>query len=340
MNAEKIIVVAIIFIVCGATATYFLTQDSVAFNWDRITHEQGKTIYDYTGGVSITRVDYRPPVYNNITNDYRPKYPGMSNEEYQWIFGKLPSFPEDFYSIVQLIQDGKITDYARISSNYWKQPEFYVGWEYVFNSTYLNNDPNSWIPEGYGCYPVIKEANVDKGSSIVVNTYFKTGYATEAYQGLIIRPYLPDEAINIKGDTLFKQPEDAEKYLKVSITNEDNKLYQSFRHKLKYDNVRENDWLVVLEPTYKVITDEYNNFIKYDGFPSDWVRLLNLSVDISDNTPSGTYIVAIKIEPPCFEINQEYYFSTEHEYYGKLYNPGGRIYRTKVPHFQFVLNVE
>jgi len=334
---KKIIATVVVACVAVTTAIFFLAQgeDSI---FENLIHKTGEPRYDYTGGVTMSQVEYISPVYNNITGDYRPKYENMFDEEYEWIFGDLPEFPKDFFSIVNLVQEGRITDYSRISERYWKQPEFYTGW---FSSikVYLKNDPDSWITEGYGCYPAIKEGTAKKGTSLEVSTYFKTSYATESYQGIIVRPYFPENALNLFGTKIFEQPEDVEKYLGISISNPDDALYNSFKDTIQ-DNVQSGDWMTILKPTYRTINDEYGNFVQYKGFPNDWVRLLNLSVDIASNTPTGDYVVAIKILPPSFSINQEYYYSDIHDYYGSSYIPGGNIFRTNIPHFQFILHVE
>lgn len=339
MKHKKSIVTVVIVFAVITVAVFFLVQGTDNIFNGLMIHEPGTPRYDYTGGVAMSHIDYMPPVYNDITGDYRPVYEGMSDEEYDWIFSDLPELKKDFFSIAKLIQEGKITDYGRVSECYWKQPEFYVGW---FGSVdiYLNNNPNTWITEGYGCYPSIKECTAKKGTTIDVNTYFKTGFATESYQGIIIRPYFPDSALNLLGNIIFEQPENPEQYLTISISNPDDSLYNSFKDKIPETNVMPSDWMTILKPTYQTINDNYDNFIQYKGFPSDWARLLNISVDISSNTPTGDYVVAIKIVSPCFYINQEYYFSTEHEYYGGAYIPGGNIYKTSVPHFQLMLHIE
>jgi len=340
MKHKKSIVTVIAVFAIATVAIFFLAQgdDNIFSDFSDLIHEPGTPRYNYTGGVGMSQIDYMSPVYNNATGDYRPVYQNMSDEEYEWIFGELPEFKRDFFSIVELVQEGKITDYGRVSDSYWKQPEFYVGW---FGSVdiYLDNDPDTWITEGYGCYPVIKEGTATKGSNIDVTSYFKTSFATESYQGIIVRPYFPESALNLLGGTIFEQPENPEKYLTISIANPDDTLYNSFKDTI-IDNVETDDWMTILKPTYRTITDEYGNFVQYKGFPNDWVQLLNLSVDIASDTPTGDYVIAIKIVSPCFSINQEYYFSTEHEYYGGLYIPGGHIYKTLVPHFQLMLHVE
>ena len=174
---KKYAVTAIVAFTIIAISVFFLVQgeDNILNVNDLVIHEPGTPRYDYTGGVGILQIDYMPPVYNDITGDYRPKYSDMSDEEYEWIFEELPEFRQDFFSIVELIQEGKITDYERVDECYWKQPEFYLGW---FGSLdiYLDNNPDTWITEGYGCYPSIKECTAQKGSIIDINTYFKTGF--------------------------------------------------------------------------------------------------------------------------------------------------------------------
>ena len=337
LKHKKSIAAVITILAVITVAAFFLVQGKDII--DDLIHEPGTPRYDYTGGIDMSQVEYMNTVYNDITHDYRPIYQNMSDEEYEWIFGELPEFKQDFFSIAKLVQEGKITDYGRVDECYWKQPEFYVGW---FNSIdiYLDNNPDSWITEGYGCYPSIKEGTAKKGSTINADTYFRTGFATESYQGLIIRPYFPDTALNLLGGTIFEQPDNVEKYLTISITNPDDSIYNSFKDNIPEDNVKPSDWMTILKPTYRTITNEQGNYVQYKGFSSDWVRLLKLSVDIASDTPVGDYVIAIEIIPPGFFINQEYYLSNEHEYYGGLYILGGNIYKTLVPHFQLILHIE
>jgi len=51
------------------------------------------------------------------------------------------------------------------------------------------------------------------------------------------------------------------------------------------------------------------------------------------------YCVAINSTTPCFDINQEFYFSQEHEAYGALYYPAGRFHKSNKPHFQIVMEI-
>ncbi len=332
------IAVAIIVIVSGISI-YFLYDDGCFDDILPIDTDTKASSYDYTEGVSVLPGQYLEPVFNDITGDFRPIYEGMSEEQYDYFFCDLPEFKQDFFTITQLVFDGKITDYARLSSDYWLQPEFYPAWFSIVEREYINNDPDRWTPEGYGCYPCIKEISVRKGNDIVVNTYIRTGFGTEAYQGLVIKPKFPDNAVSLRGNVIFEQPDDVEKYLKISIGNADNAIYDSFKSKIFYNNVGETDWMVILKPTYQLLKDKYGEVIGEQGFPSDWVHIIELEIDISSDTPSGDYVVSLDIVPPCFEINQEFYFSSEHEYYGALYHPGGHFHRTLTPHFQAIVHV-
>jgi len=296
--------------------------------------------YDYMSNVELVGFNLSNPVYNNFTGDYRPVYPNITQEQYDWYFGMLPSMPKDFFSIAQLVYDGLITDYDRLSEVYYLQPEFYPGWWGTLEDRFANYDSSRWTPEGYGCYPLIKQITVkEKGTKAVVTTYFKTGYATNSYQGLIIRPYLPEHARDIRGDVIFDQPSNADRYISLNILNPDDPVYESFKDGLMYDNVGDSDWMTILKPTHQILFDEYGEKTGEVGFPSDWVRVLQLEITFSSDIPSGDYVVALKVDPPCFEINQEYYYSNEHPYYGWLYYPGGQFFRQNTPHFQVIVHI-
>jgi len=333
---------AIILIAIISIAAISVTSYSIYFTDDPIIplNTNLRNSYNYTAGATVSPGQYMETTFNDITGDYRPTYNELTEDQYHQFFSELPEFPKDFFEISQLIYDGKITDYSRVSPSYWKQPEFYPGWFTSINNTYIDNDPNYWTPEGYGCYPAIKEISAPSDTTITVNTYFRTGYATESYQGLIIHPYLPDTAKDLRGNTLFTQPDSSKKYISVAITNPDNPIYNSFKSSLPYNNVADNDWFCILKPTYQLLKNEYNEVTGESGFPSDWVRLLEYEITIAPDTPSGDYICAIKINEPCHQINQEFYFSPDHEYYGRAYYPGGGILKSNIPHFQVVIHVE
>ncbi len=340
MNTEKKIVV--LAVVVSLVITSFLILYTVVESEETGTlldNNDKVTSYDYVSGATIVPGDYLEPTFNDITNDYRPMYEGLSEEQYGYFFSELPEFKEDFFTIAQLVYDGKITDYSRLSEDYWKQPEFYPGWFASMPEAYINNDPNRWTPEGYGCYPTIKEVEATVGSNIIVNTYFKSGYGTESYQGLVVKPIFPTVAKDLLGNTLFENPVDVTNYIDIRIENPDDIIYEGFKDRLVSNNVREEDWFVIFKPTYQLLRDKYGDIVGEKGFPDDWVRVVDLAVDISSSAPKGTYVIALDIEPPCFEINQEFYFSTDHEYYGASYHPSGYFHRTEIPHFQLVLKV-
>lgn len=340
-NIKILAVVSTVIIVGSATA--YILSDNNSIGKIPI-HEPGSPSYDYEEGSTIAPGEYFDPIFNDITGDYRPAYDFFSPTQYDWFFSKLPPFPEDFFYIAQLVYQGKITDYDRLDENYWKQPEFYPGWfKSVVNSSYVKPEEwvGMWTPEGYGCYPTIKEITLknSRGKSVVINTYFRTAFDTNSYQGLIIRPYFPDKAVGILGGTLFEQPDNVERYISLNILNEDDKMYNSFKNMLASDNVGENDYFTILKPTHKIIRDKYGNKIGETGFPDDWVRILQIELNIAEDTPAGQYVVAIKIDKPCDAINQEFYYSKEHDYYGLDYFPGGDYQLTGRPHFQAIINL-
>lgn len=326
--------VVAILIIC-VVATVALTVD-----FDELRTTSGTPKYDYLGGAYLALHSMNETIYNNITGDYRPYYENLTDEEYDWIFGNLPSFPQDFFSIVKLIYEGKLADYDRIDETIWKQPEFYVGWFTSYSTAYPRNPENTWAVEGWSFFPMIKEVSVKKGNIINTTCYLRSGYGVEAYQGMIVRPYLPDSAKNIYGNPIFNQSDLVSSYFKPRITNPDDSIYLSFKDDLTYTNVNPSDWMIVFKPTYSIIKDKYGNFLQYSGFPEDWVRLVYLEVEIADNTPSGDYVVAFDVDAPCFEINQEYYYAKNHEYYGSYYHPVSQIAKSNKPVYQLIIRVE
>lgn len=336
-----VVIILIVIAVSGiATATFFFAPNNDGWKEWLIPGNTNSTEpkYNYLSGGTLIPGEYRDPVYNEITGDWRPKYQNMTSDDYRWIFGNLQEFPQDFYSIVQLVYDGRILDYSRVAEAYWQQPEFYVGWYGSINDSYLNNDPNMWTPEGYGMFPLIKEVKLKAGGNYEIDAYLRTGFGVEAYQGIVLHPHLPESAKAITGDLLFNQPEGADQYIHTKILNEDDQLYLGFKDKIAYTNVGEEDWFVILKPTYQLVVDKYGNETE-EGFPADWAQMVKLEIEIDAECPLGTYVVAIDSGTPCFEINQEYYYSQEHEYYGSMYYPAGRFHKSNKPHFQVVIEV-
>jgi len=329
--------VAIVGVILTSTIFFITTNEDSPYYVD--LNEPGTPRYNYTRGATLYPGEYFEPKFNDITGDYRPDY-DISDEQYEWLFGELPEFKEDFFSIAQLIYEGKITDYNRVSEAYWKQPEFYPGWFACINESYINHHPTMWYPQGYGCYPLIKEVQTQKGSTIEVSTYFKTGFGVDSYQGVLVKPYLPETAKSILKTDLFENPSNADDVISVRITNPDDPIYNEFKDDLFYTNVEEQDWFTILHPTHRIITDKYGEYVQYKGFEYDWVQLLNFEITIDNSASSGDYVVAIDIVEPCFEINQEYYFSIEHPYYGNMYFPGGQYFKDGIPHFQVIIHVE
>lgn len=313
---------------------------STTIDWDELPRTTGRAKYDYLGGAYLALHRMNETYYNNVTGDYRPLYENLSDKEYEWIFGNLPSFPQDFFSVVKLVYEGKVADYDRIAEEYWMQPEFYVGWFNTYSTSYPRNRPDMWAVEGWSFFPILKEVIAKKGSTIVTTCYLRSGYGIETYQGLIIHPYLPESAKNIYGKVLFNQSGLASSYIKPRITNPDDVLYDSFKNSLDYSNVGDSDWMLIFEPTYSIVRDKYGEFMQYTGFPSNWVYLVYLEVEISEDTPSGDYVVAFQVDPPCFEINQEYYYAKDHEYFGSYYYPVSQIARSNKPVYQLIVRVE
>lgn len=336
MRKKTIIVVATVIIISSvATATIFLSSGENSLLPFRRT-EPGTPSYDYLKGATIIPYQGGVTVYNEITGDYRPEYP-ITPEQYESYFGNLPPFPQDFFDIATLVYDGRVTDYTRLGEQYWKQPEFFTGWYASFESLYLGYDPAMWTPEGYGMFPLIKEVTIPAGSTATVSAFLRTGFGTNSYQGVIFRPSLPSTAKAITGHDIFEQPLNAKQYISTRIVTPNNPIFESFKDTLQTNNVQEEDWFVILRPTYQRIpTSDGTQEI---GFYYDWIRQFDIEIEIAGNTPKGMYVVAVDPVTPCFHINQEFYLSATYEYYGKYYWPAGRMLRSNTPHFQVIFEV-
>lgn len=342
MNKKLVIITIISILIIASVGIYTLLGDEDGgYLFD--LNEPGQPRYNYMQGGNLMPGNFNlSTVFNDLTGDFRPAYSCLTDDVmYEWYFGELPDFPKDFFRMAQLVYDGKFVKYEELGEEFWKQPEFFPGWWDTICTRYVSHDVKRWTPEGYGVYPMIKEISVSEtGVTILVTAYFRTGYATHAFQGIIIRPYLPGGARSILGNTIFEQPSNAQEYISVNIANPDDEIYESFKNDIPYTNVNDNDWFTILKPTHQIHYDKYGNKLGESGFPDDWVRIMELEIEIAEGTPSGDYVVAIDIVPPCFEINQEYYYSNSHPSYGYSYYPAGHFHHTTAPHFQAIVHVE
>jgi len=282
------------------------------------------------------------PIWNDITKDYRPRWKGCSNEEYLNIFGNLPKMPQDFYRKYQMFMKGTLTDYDRLEPEYWKQPEFY-GLEQNFFDTYITRWKNQWNIGQISCKPSFRYAELKKGATVQLSTFFHTEIiGSEAYLGAIFYSHLPENAMKQDGTIIFKQPNNAGQYIKtkiVSPSNDEIFMKESFQQNLKGKavNINSDEKIVLFPATYKKIDEQGTK--KLQGFLEKWCHKVTAQIHIKENCPPGEYIVAIDYKNPCSAINEEYNWIISGYPYYSYYFPAVREHYPVAPYFQMIITV-
>jgi len=282
------------------------------------------------------------PVWNPLTKDYRPRWKGCTDEEFKQIFKELPKMPQDFYKKYKMFLEGKLTDYDRLEPEYWMQPEFY-GLDTDFFHAYMNRNPTMWRLGQISCMPGFRTVEMKRGATVDISTFMHTSIlGSEVYLGGIVYAFFPDKAVNLKGETIFEQPKDAERYIHACITSPDNDpLYTSedFQNHIKglYTNVNPENRILLWSPTYQLFDVEGKKVIK--GFDKDWVKKITIEVAVDKNCPSGNYVVALNLTNPSKEIVQEYNWQISSSPYYSFFYPAIREYRPIAPYFQLLITV-
>jgi hypothetical protein len=286
---------------------------------------------------------YLNPTFNPITQDYRPRWEGCTDEQYKQIFGNLPKMPQDFYKRFKLFIDGLFTDYERLGPEYWKQPEFYGLDEYMFK-TYLREDlVNMWYIGQIACTPSIRNLEIKAGNTVNLSTFFHTGVTgSEAYLGAIIRPIYPKSAMNQEGQSIYDNPENIEDYIKVRITSPSNDpLYSSEEFqshmKGKITNLKDDYRLLLFPATYRSIDVGGEKVMQ--GFKSNWCYKITFEVNVLPGTPVGNYVIAIDAMNPSDAIAEEYNWEISGSPYYSYYLPAIREQRPVAPYFQLIISV-
>jgi len=108
------------------------------------------------------------------------------NYKEEWL-DELPEVPDDLLLYKRDIITGTLSNICNIEEEYWKNPEFYPGWEKAKNSYYLHHSYSSWGAYGYGTYPAdagVNIKNLKEGEEIEFCTFFKAAFNIETYQGI------------------------------------------------------------------------------------------------------------------------------------------------------------
>ncbi len=202
----------------------------------------------------ITRPDYLPAV----------------------VYKNLPPFPEDFYTIDLLIFLGRITDIIDLDEKYWKQPEFYPGFEDNINLI-ANPERGRFYGIGYGAYPGDIGAEAGPGDDFTVASFFHTSWLVETYQGMQMNVVYPSDtnvpSQNLEGNqaSVKQDPEVVKNYFEVTATPD----------------------IFLLEPANPI-------------FGSNWAQKVLVHVKIKEDTPKGIYVIGINPTTPPKEYGQKW----------------------------------
>ena len=282
------------------------------------------------------------PVWNDITQDYRPRWKGATDEEFAQIFSELPKMPMDFYRKYKMFMDGQITDYDRLGIEYWSQPEFF-GLDSNSFYTYNERWDNMWNIGQVSCKPSHRYVELKRGATVQLSTFVHTGViGTEAYLGGVVKTDLPDACLTLSGQKVFDQPTNADKYISSKIISPGNDpIYESetFQNIIEghYDNVLPGRRLLLFPATYRKLNENGEPVIY--GFPSDWVKKVTLQIDIAEDCPPDNYIVSLDMENPSETIIQEYNWIISGSPYYSFFFPAIREWRPICPYFQVVITV-
>lgn len=282
------------------------------------------------------------PVWNELTKDYRPRWEGCSDEEFLAIFDELPKMPQDFYKKYKMFMEGTLTNYDRLTPDYWMQPEFF-DLNQKFFDRYLQRWTGQWNIGQISCKPSFRYVEVKPGVSLQFSTFFHTDVlGTEASLGAVIYSYLPDVAMNQGGVVVFEQPDTAEQYINSRIITPDNDLIfmsDEFQEHLQglYVNVDDNSRMVRFPATYRKIDVEGEK--QLTGFPENWCYKVTVEIDISSSCPSGDYIVAVDSMNPSSAILEEYNWVISSEPYYSFFYPATREWHPVCPFFQVLITV-
>ncbi len=316
--------------------------------------EPGEPTLDLLGDVTIQGPLIYDPVWNECTQDWRPRYPRHSCDELNETFGLLPEVPRDLGDIAEMYFFNEINMYRLIlehpdtvASQYWLQPEFYPGWSNKTLAIQRQPPKPTWTPFGWGFYNGIASLNISRDGPeaergyVDMYTLFYSGWGTDTWQGLHLYPNYPttlyrtdgQPAKDASGSIVVQNP--TEVPFSVSITNPSNELYM----RLITDGIARRD------PEGDVITIKLNDerrpggqfFLLPPSHPRltpDWARLLRIRISFNDLRP-GVWFFSLEGANPSFEVNQEHSLI-----YGQFYVPSGSWLVTRaMPAFQGVLIV-
>ena len=117
------------------------------------------------------------------------------------IYDNLPDKPANYDLVKRNFYDSQISDYSLISSEIFKQPDFYPTWERSGIPTYTNHDYDRWGVHGYGFFPGEQSLNIinmSKGDTLEIYTWFHTSWGVETWQGVQLEPVYNQDLFSVQ----------------------------------------------------------------------------------------------------------------------------------------------
>jgi hypothetical protein len=222
-------------------------------------------------------------------------------------YSLLPKMPSDFSQIRLMWEQGIIRDDPdRINSSYWKQPEWFplysenfvstvnmiadenrlAVWSLgIFDSQIYNRINHDWlstassVPETSGKGKIIIE---DDYVILQHRFWMRAAPGASKIYGIGLYPVYPgsaylkgNEVLGIPNETVTQNPEIAKKYFKVTA-------YES-----------------------ETGSTEFNMGVYWPKLEPEYVREIEVQVEVSKDTPKGIYIVGVDMANPSRSYQEE-----------------------------------
>ncbi|MFH1106837.1 MAG: hypothetical protein V1787_02990 [Candidatus Micrarchaeota archaeon] len=201
------------------------------------------------------------------------------------VFQKMPAFPKDFYAMKLLFELAKIQDINYFGEEYWKQPEFYPGFDEQGCQLYQYPPRDRWAAFGYGTYPSEVVVLAKRNDEFEATFFVYTSWLVQTYQGFGMKPMYPSSGtlkMNEFPDrtrSVTVDPAETQKYFRITgITPED----------------------VLLEPAFPV-------------FERDWTQKIKVKVKVTDAKP-GKYLLGVDVGSPDPKKSDEWFWQYKLNY--------------------------
>ena len=221
------------------------------------------------------------------------------------MFSRLPTFPEDFYQVRELVWLGKITDLGSLSSAYWMQPEFFPKFEETGLPLLQNPPDDRWGAYGIAVYPGDSVSTIVAGESLDLYFFIKSGYLVETYQGIKLGVSYPTSA-NIESAVELADGSKA-------VQQDPTEVSEYFKTIIDPD-------LFMLEPNFPV----YN---------LEGTKMVKITIQVSEDTPAGNYVIGVDTGEVPAEYEQDWLME-----YLNLYTSGGMT-KLDRPYYQAFISV-